>query len=535
MHVILLLSLIAGTSVDRDPIPWQPDEHRALADSAFRIVMRDLGASVPHGPASPEAVLDATTVVWHDLNFGRLTERFARDDGAASRFQTAGESVYQQLGQLSAGDIEAFWNLASSRSEGAATNDPVIPNEGNVVANFLVSHLAALHFARIAASSQPAAPGAFRSMLVYEAIAQGLLADAHASGHLLVPRHDALQALHPVNNRRAHDYYSTEGVFVVNGRFQAWEAFGDGLLTWYARSYRQVLEAGVSSLRELFLVYFATKGSMPSRLDEWLGSMTDGPVGSVTDDWLEWNDGPAYYESGIGLPSLNYVPMPVSATWSIRSEARDEHGTRIRRQYPQFREAGYHDPDLLSVVEERLYSKSAFPSRFLPTEFGAARDLATVADSSRDAASVEYVQVHSLPADFAGLQVEVGAGALTDDEKSVPAISARIGYGIAENILVASHLSVNAGVTMPLEDRRVTPATITAGLNPGGLPIRLEAGYATTADDLFSESAPALAVACGLTSQVLGFTYIGVSVRLRYGIMLFDDIVHSTSIQVAFY
>lgn len=535
MHVILLLSLIAGTSVEREATPWQADEHRALADSAFRIVLRDLGPSVPHDPTSTEAMLDVRTVVWHELNFGRLAEHFARDDGAASRFQTAGQSVYQQLEQLSMSDIEAFWNLASSESEGTATNDPVIPNGGNVVANFLLCHLAALRFARIAASSQSPAPGAFRSMLVYEAIAQGFLADAHASGHLLVPRHDPFQALHPVNNRRAHDYYSTEGVFVVNGRFQAWEAFGDGLLTWYARSYRQVLAAGVSSLREVFLVYFATKGSIPHRLQEWLDSMTDRPAGKVADDWLEWKSGAAYYERGMGLPSLNYIPMPVSATWSIRSEVKGAHGTRIRRQYPQFREAGYHDPDLLSVVKNRLYSKSAFPSRFIPWELGLVGDPATAADSSRNAASVEYVQVHNLPADFAGFLVEVGAGALTDDEKSVPAISARIGYGIAENILVASHLSVNAGITMPFEDNRVTPVTITAGANPGGLPLRLEAGYATTTDDLFSESAPALAAACDLTSQLLGLTYISVSVRLRYGIMLFDDIVHSTSIQIAFY
>jgi hypothetical protein len=46
------------------------------------------------------------------------------------------------------------------------------------------------------------------------------------------------------------------------------------------------------------------------------------------------------------MPSLLYIPMPVGAAWSVRTDMKDKYGIYIRRNYPQFIENNFHDPDL---------------------------------------------------------------------------------------------------------------------------------------------------------------------------------------------
>ncbi|HEY5564469.1 MAG TPA: hypothetical protein VIL33_02695, partial [Rhodothermia bacterium] len=409
------------------------------------------------------------------------------------------------------------------------------PAGKTAIANYLLAHVAALNFARDAGSAVSSSGSPFHLMLAYESMAQGFLADAHSSGHLLVPRHDAFQALHPINNARAHNHYNSEGVFVVNGRHQVWQAFGDGVLTWYPTSYRQVLEASVTSLREVFLVYYVSTGSVPGALERWIRTLTHRSASSVVNDWLSWKNGDAYYASSEAMPALSYIPMPVSATWSVRSQVTDRHGVRIRNHYPQLRETGYHDPDLPASLRSHLYSRSSLPARFIPDELGRGHDLALAADTHRDASSVEFHQVHNLRASYSGLVTSLAVGMHASDDRTTAAVSPGVGWGIAQNILVATHVSINTEITFPIEDWSLSRVTAALGLNPAGLPFRAEIGYATAMDDFLNDSGVVLSVGYDLTSQVLGLTYIGAVVRLRYVVMMLDDMLHAPSVQVAFY
>ena len=51
---------------------------------------------------------------------------------------------------------------------------------------------------------------------------------------------------------------------MINARGDAWQTFGDRLLTWYGPTYAHVLEACVSSLREVLLAWRMAAGEVPA-------------------------------------------------------------------------------------------------------------------------------------------------------------------------------------------------------------------------------------------------------------------------------
>jgi hypothetical protein len=76
--------------------------------------------------------------------------------------------------------------------------------------------------------------------------------------------------LESANQEQAHAARSGAGAFVINGRGDAWQTFGDRLLGWYAPSAEHVLEACASSLRELFVVWLVSRGqALPDTLGKW--------------------------------------------------------------------------------------------------------------------------------------------------------------------------------------------------------------------------------------------------------------------------
>ena len=66
------------------------------------------------------------------------------------------------------------------------------------------------------------------------------------------------------------------------------------------------------------------------------------------------------------MPSLMYLPMPVAAAWSHRTDSLDQHGIRIRHYYPQLWESGLLDPDPDGLDADFLYARSSVPAWMIP-------------------------------------------------------------------------------------------------------------------------------------------------------------------------
>jgi hypothetical protein len=511
----MLLCLLAVAPLR--PATWETDEHRLLADSAFAGVLREVGTGEGGAVrfASPFGfTVEPGMSLWEGDSFGLLCARFAQDDLAPARFQERGQTILQQLDALSAAAVEAGWQASR---EAAA---PVAHPGRNVVASYLLHHLIALRFARLAGTDGPEGHAALLQGLRYEAIALGYLSDAFSASHLLVPRRDALAALHRTNTREAHHFYRTEGAFVVNAAGDAWRTLGDKVLLWYAPAYRHVLDACRTSLREFFLVYLtALPGHpLPPRLAAWAHTVAAGqPLPDVAAAWLAAQDGPAYY-AHTHLPTLLLLPMPVSATWSIRSAEVDAHGIRTRKHAPQLRDPGLHDPDLQNIDPEFLYAAAALPGWIVPDVLRSAPPEELIR-SHPDVASVRFIQERDFSPSYKGPLLRMGVS-LTTQEGDLGA-SLGAGYGLWDNLQLLRKVSLNATVTRFSGDAPRTLLTGQAGLSlPFGVSplteaVRLELGYAYA---LPSPADHGAVVAVGLETATLplGFTYAGTTLRLMY-------------------
>ncbi|HEY5564970.1 MAG TPA: hypothetical protein VIL33_05220, partial [Rhodothermia bacterium] len=112
---LAILSVVMGLAGGERPGLWEPGEHRALADSALQIVLGELAEDAPLIPGGSGSRLTRETVVWNDRTFGRLAEALAENDGAASRFQRAGQTVFEQLAEVTEHDLREFWERISRR------------------------------------------------------------------------------------------------------------------------------------------------------------------------------------------------------------------------------------------------------------------------------------------------------------------------------------------------------------------------------------------------------------------------------------
>ncbi len=519
MFLTLLLALSVGVT------PWKDDEHRFLAENALEAVLRDFDGRLFVDDGEP---LSTQSQIWRGTSFGDLVVAFAHDDYSPSRYQEAGKTIYRQLEEVSADRIAEYWDYARTL-ELVEGRSPRTPEARTAVANFLVAHVVAL---RLADGARDKGPQALMRALFYEAIAQGYLTDAYSAGHIRVPRHDFLQAVHPVNNRKGHDLDNINGVFVINGRNQVWQAFGDGALGWYAESYRQVLNASVGALREVFLVYAVATGDVPPALVDWVKSLGGDTPERLAADWLAPKSGQEYYRTILGMPSLSLIPMPISATWSIRTRQLDGNGVRQRIHFPQLREHGLHREGLPELVRRQLYSSSDLPERFLAPGL---MDTSVVRlTDNPDAASVEFVQLDKIPADYAGVLGSFELGILAGDGHSAGAAGVRIGNGLFESALLLGHLSVHAGITIPFDNRLPTPVRAAAAFNLSSLPFRVEYGVVTTTEEFLTQLGTTLAAELDLVSTTLNATYLGLNVRLRYSIFWLDEIFWAPAIQIEF-
>lgn len=471
--------------------------------------------------------------------FVDLSGAFAEDDMARSRFHERGRTILEQLTVIDRITIEESFRLAGTTSIGALKTDhtmqhsmSVVRANSNVVANYLLSHLVALQFAEIAGKDPSQQTEAMRQALTFEVLAQSYLVDTFCAGHILVPSFDAFHWAHTMNIRKAHDFYNVaEGAYVINSKHEVWQTFGDQLLEWYAPTFGHVVQAAVTSARELMLTYFVSKDTnqIPSRLRRWgLMNASGHTLTAMVEQWLSKRDGRWYYESAM-MPTLLELPMPVSAAWSRQSDHVSQHKIHDRLLYPQLREAESHDPDEDGIDKRFLYSAAAIPT-WMRFEMNSAPALSIRNDPR--IASVRYIQERDYPPSYIGTLGHLRAA--HDFKSGSMAYSFGAGYGLLDEFLFLQNLSPDLVV---MHSQSAWFLSATGGLSLS-LPLgvvsgaRLESGYVWGLGS--SAGVNGWTGGFGLESKVFpfGFTYAGTTLRLMYRHVRSVPAMQSVSLEV---
>lgn len=519
-----LLTVLAGSTASA----WDKEEHRLLADSVFVLVMRQCAKPIDSTAYLFDEGRRSIRIerwAWDGVSFGDRAAFYAADDMASSRFHRRGRSVMDQLRSVTS---------ASLQLESQTQPD-------NVVAAYLTAHMQALRIAEQAAQSSADLHDVLIRALEREALAQGYLSDAFAAGHILSYREGLLTFLARRNRIEAHNYHRNRGVYVINGRGEVWQTFGDGLLLWYPATYDAVSEACGASLKELIAVWYISAGlELPDRLTDWLAAVAPAKTpAEAVGSWLSEHSGQEYYAE-VRLPTLMLLPMPVAATWSFRTDEVDSHGVREHHYYPQLQENGLHDPDLSDIDCRYLYPRESVPDWMVPEPLRAssaatAHELVT---SSQDWASVRYDQARTAPASYKGLLVQLGGQVTVRRGQGHLGGSIGLGYGLWDDLLLIQNISVAAAFMPSFHEPDHRLLTGSLGLDfdlPGEAwlkALRLEGGVAFGLGHSFNDFGPLFAI--GLDSRVmpLGFTYAGATWRLKYQWFSLDTPVSGPALEI---
>ena len=520
---------------------WEEAEHRSLSGSCLLQVVTECGFGC-----------DPDMILWQEMSFADLCAWMARKDRKLSRFQQRGQTVMQQMAVLNQEHIEKILREHVGWPDTTKTDSQPWPpitsaelSSRNVLCNYLVHHLIALHYGARAGRAAKYRDEAWRRALIYEAMAQGYLADAYSSCHLLPPDRNVFSLLHPFNTRQVHDHYRNFGIYVIDSLGHVWQTYGDGLLYWYGPTLKQVRSACLASLRELLFVYYHTDPTspLPAALQGWFAEQTTMEnIADPVQKWLQVRDGADYY-SLIKMPTLLRLPMVVTATWSERLAKTDEHGIHLRKHYPQLREEGLHDPDLHGIDREFLYSRSDVPDWL---EFSRLKEEspAELIRYSSDVASVRYTQNRrKAPSYFGGLLM-VGGGYLGHTSPLEGTATFGVGFGLVDEIIEFRKLpdirrislEVSYQPTVGLDMRKVISPYLAFQIHiPRKLSLHIETGYAYGLEAPHKEAGARAAFGISSSTLPLGFIYIGSTVRLKYQVMYLEKIIKGVMVEFVFH
>lgn len=464
----LLLVLTAASAS-----AWTVEEHRLLADSALAratAVLDSADRARLRGPlrAPWGAGEEAPT-------FASVCAAASADDGSRGRYHARGRSVMEQLAGLTAAEIDTLTNdarrgdedlLRGSRDRFEARVRRL--ERDNVVEGYLVHHVIALRIGFRGGDRD----SLIRCALLYEAIAQSYLADAFASGHLMPPPGGGLNVLHPVNRGRQHAHYAKHGLYVLDARGEVWQTFGDQLLLWYGPSYEHVLAACAESLREVLLAAYGGRDAVGRALGSDRHYLITSPGHGGGGDTLFFY--PEAFVMGVRgtewfdryqLEGLMRIPIPVTATWSVRTDSLDAHGLAVRRHYPQFIERGGHEVALDEDEVEQLPGLGAHPPWMVPDDLFA-RDPAGLVRDNPDWASVRFVQPDDPSPSYTGLVTMGGYHGHDDATGGGGHYTYGVGYSPAgENAVLFQRLSVDALVLEPGRDGGPRAWALALGFN----------------------------------------------------------------------
>ncbi|MCH7878974.1 MAG: hypothetical protein IH914_06650 [candidate division Zixibacteria bacterium] len=426
-------------------------EHRLLSDSVFESMLSETGAVNKHNsiliPFGQNEI-----IIPRDFDglgtFGKLVAEFAADDQKQHRFHRRAESILKQIRRIEPEELEKCLSTAISWSK-EENSDLRLPNietlhSDNVIGTYLIHHLAAL---RIAALMDVTDSQQLSKALVWEAIAQGYLADCFSSGHMILPVHHFISELQKKDRRDADRHHSLTGIFVINAAGDVWQAFGDGALLWYQPSYQHLFEACQSSLREIFLVFYQTRGvAPPDRLSSWFDKVSpDISLAKAIDTWLKVQQLDSLYDTPAAptlLPTLQYLPVPVVAAWSTDSEEIVIDDFHKRKYYPQLNELSGRDTSLYGIENDFLLSRDDFPDWMVAPPLKDSLDANPQQLIKEDVhwASVAYVQSLSPIISFEGLTFDFGTSWLIDHGEIAPSIG--LGYGFHDDLFLIRNLGV---------------------------------------------------------------------------------------------
>jgi len=517
---------------------WEKNEHQILANLALDSTLAFCGIkfndSLIFFPGqNDDIILDRR--FWNGESFGKISAIFSDDDVTQSRCQVRGYTISQQLEPLSTEIIDKVWE---SIKNSPGDIESVEFTNKNVVCNYLLYHLIALRFAELSGEASMDSNQFLSYALIYEAVAQSYLSDAFSAGHLLLNLFDYLSPISDHNNQISHDFYCTEGVYVLNAQGDCWRTFGDKLMQWYSPSFNHVLEACVISVRELFLVYYTISNiKVPQRLNKWANSIDSGiHPEELVKLWINAYNGEKYFAE-IKMPTLLCIPTPVAATWSVRTGQIDKYGIHKRKHYPQLGEEKFHDPDLNEIDTEFLYARSSIPNWMIP-EFLPNDTLQNLIRYHPDVASVRYMQKRYLPPSYQGLLLSAGGTIVFNNDLNNFGASLGIGWGFADEFLfVITKPSLILTGTYFFSDNNewLLLADTGFGINMTVFNIfypRIAFGYSHGFQSPYKGGAGMIALGFDSETVPLGFTYAGLTFRLKYQFIFFDKTLSSPLLEI---
>jgi len=451
LNRIRVTSIILTFCLSSSLFAFDKIEHRILADSVFESMIRETGAVNKHN--SILIPFDQNRIIIpRDFNglgtFGKLVAEFAADDQKQHRFHRRAESILKQIRRIKPEELKKClstaisWNKYENPDFGLPEIEALYSD--NVIGTYLIHHLAAL---RIAASTDGTDSRQLSKALVWEAIAQGYLADCFSSGHMILPVHHFISELQMKDRRDADRHHSLTGIFVINAAGDVWQAFGDGALLWYQSSYQHLFEACQSSLREIFLVFYQKREvAPPDKLSSWFERVSpDMSLAKAIDTWLKVQQLDSLYDTPAAptlLPTLQYLPVPVVAAWSTDAEEIVIGDFHKRKYYPQLNELSGRDSSLYGIETDFLLSRDDFPDWMVapPLKDIRASNPQQLIKEDVHWASVAYVQSLSPVISFEGLTFNFGTSWVIKNGDIAPSIG--LGYGFHDDLFLIRNLGV---------------------------------------------------------------------------------------------
>jgi len=515
---------------------WTIEEHQKLTNDCLHQVISEYRIDFPFD--SP---------IRGDMNFGEVSAWSARDDGDPKRNHRRGMTIQQQLSDLKRETIEAFLaeHAEDRRDADPARWPPVVPVEtgiDNVICNYLVHHLIALHLSEQAGRTGGFEDEVWRRALCFEAIAQGFLADAFSSSHMLARETNLLTWLHPFNTKLSHDHYRNFGLYVMDSCGDIWQTFGDGLMYWFSATLTHVQGASLWSLRELMLVYFLShaESELPLASSDWCPEPTTGASGeAMVRHWLQVRDGVEYY-SVMKMPALVRLPMIMTAAWRLKQGEKERNGIRRARYFLQFREEGLHDPDLGGIDLDFLYSRSAVPDWLVFPELETSTP-ASLIRSNKDVASVRFIQDRSKPPSFMGGLLIAGVGYMGRGTTFEFTPTYGVGFGLVDEFIPFRRLPNLCRISLEItyqpsvakHRRKILSPSLAFQIHvPRKVRFHFETGFAYGLESPYTNNGVFAAIGLCTPTVPLGFTYIGFITRLKYKVLYVDEVLGGVFLEI---
>jgi hypothetical protein len=532
--------------------------HEVLADSALHSVLRRYGTSLTDGQwCLPLSNVCFKETLVHYRTFGSFSA-LDRSDLAYSRYQERGKTILDQLGEIDSSQLAKIIQQSMIVQENPRESVPQISAiaiaNANVIVNYLAYHLAALHFAAAAGSSPNAGEKLLQKALLCESRAQSYLNDAFAGGHLLIPRNRYFPFLANFNTKTAHDYYGNSGVYVMNSQGEVWQAFDERLFEWYGQNFNHVFKADTSSLNELFLTYYVSKGAnaIPDSLKTWgAAQYGGGDPGRMVQGWLSIADGSAYLND-FRLPTLLLLPTPISGTWSLKA------GEFRRFHFPQIRDSagvfGFHDPDEEGIDKAFIYGNASFPVWLQPHTWTKEKFQIDIPDSAPErhalanrlvkkepsVASVRFTQERNFPPSYFGLLFHGSAGTNLDHGSGVYAFGVGFSppFAINPDIRIIDRFSGDASIIYARDDEPRTMLAMTTGISLNMFKscvvdyTRFDWGYVAEIGSKSNSSGFDFSISLETPPVALPFSYWGVMLRPKYQYLGVENIIRSFSFEI---